>query len=84
MAICICTDALIVQQAVLVPMEQIASGMPIVLPQDDERLIKYIWSNEYIHQPSTDTYSLSHPFTDPSRGQGQFIRKLLNNMVKEI
>lgn len=75
---------LIVHQVVPVPMDQIVSGLPIVLPQDDKRLIKYIWSNEYIRPPSTDDYVLSHPDEDPSRGQGQFIRKLLKNMVKKI
>lgn len=63
-------------------MKEIASGEPIILPQDDQNLIDYIWSNEYIQPPSKKAYNLVDPNTDPSRGQGQFIQKFLKNQVR--
>ncbi len=64
------------------PIEQIASGMPIILAQDDQKLIDYIWFKKYILPPSTKPYNLVDPKNDPSRGQGQFIRNVLSNIVR--
>lgn len=56
-------------------------GEPVILAQDDPRIISYILKNKNLLPPSEDPYNLVQPNKDPSMGQGQYIRKLLKNMV---
>ncbi|CAL8095424.1 unnamed protein product [Orchesella dallaii] len=64
-----------------VPIEKIMRGEPLVLPQDDDTIVQYIWSKKLVHPPSAKPYNLSDSLEDPSRGQGQLIRKILKNMT---
>lgn len=67
---------------ILIPMIDVMSGDPIKLNQDDPRIKKFIWDHGYLIEPSKKPYNLKpSPNEDPSMGQGQFIRKIFNNMV---
>lgn len=69
-------------QTVSVSIKEIMSGEAIQLEQDDPRIIKYIWENKLLEPPSSSSYNLANPNDkEPSRGQSQFVRKILNNMT---
>jgi hypothetical protein len=70
---------------VIVPISDVIKGEPIVLPQNDTRLLRYIKEKEIVRPPPPKTveYNLKDPMNkDPSVGQSQFIRKLFQEKVK--
>lgn len=72
---------ILILEIISIPLSTILSGDPIELPQDDPHILKYIWDNGYMEKPSERGYNLKEPQKDPSMGQGQLVRKLLNEMV---
>lgn len=67
------------EEFVRVPTRDIMTGQPIQLEQDDNRIINYILKHGHLQPPSGLDYNLTITEVDPSRGQGQFIRKLLGD-----
>jgi len=68
--------------AIGLPIKTVMKGLPIALPQDDLRYLKYIEDTGVVVEPSTETYNLKEPERNPSMGQGQFIQQLFNNQVR--
>ncbi|ODM94854.1 Protein Star [Orchesella cincta] len=79
---CVFAAVLFFNAVYRLPIEYVMSGEPVILPQNDQRIIQYILSKKLLQPPSEKPYNLEMPDEDPSRGQGQLIRKILNNMTK--
>jgi hypothetical protein len=69
---------------VVVPISEVMRGQPLILPQNDSRILRFIKQKQLVREPSPEKlpYKLERPeLPDQSMGQGQFVRKLFRNKV---
>ena len=62
-----------------IPLDELMRGP---LPQNDSRLIDYIWAHNFLRPPSTMPYNLENFKGDPSMGQSIIVKHALNDMVR--
>jgi len=68
---------------ITIPVSEIMKG-PIVLAQNNSRILQYIKDAGLVKEPSTREYNLlTEEHYNPSMGQGQYIQTLFLNKVKE-
>lgn len=65
---------------VLVPMSQVMRGEPVILEQDDKRIIRSIWIQGLLQPPSKLDYNITAKNLESiDFGPGTYIRKLLGD-----